>query len=125
MKHPESASKDMNEVLANLASHLDAIAGQIFEIEEAVGLLLVQRVNMESSTIARLQKLDFVRQSLEDIAILSHLLKREDFFIQIEIESIVPKLKLEETVRVLRGSNQFVTITHDQGDIDFFDDADG
>jgi hypothetical protein len=123
MKQPESVRKDMNEVLANLSSHLDAIAGQIFEIEEAVGLLLVQRVNMESSTIARLQKLDFVRQSLQDIAILSHLLKREDCSIHIEIETIVPKLKLEETVRLVTGSNQFVTDTHLQGDIDFFNDA--
>lgn len=118
-----TARKNMNEVLANLSRHLDIIAGQIFEIEEAVGLLVEQEKKMDNSIIARLQKLDFVRQSLEDISILSHLLKREDCSIHIEIETIVPKLKLEETVRLVTGSNQFVTDTHLQGDIDFFNDA--
>lgn len=124
MNNSATAKKDMNEVLANLSSHLDVIAGQIFEIEEAVGLLVVQRTEMDSSTIARLQKLDFVRQSLEDISILSHLLKREEFSIEIEIESIVPKLKLEDTVRILTGSNLFVADIRQKGDIDFFGEAD-
>lgn len=119
-----TARKNMNEVLANLSRHLDIIAGQIFEIEEAVGLLVEQEKKMDNSIIARLQKLDFVRQSLEDISILSHLLKREDCSIQIEIDSIVPKLKLEGTVRILTGSNQSVIDTCHQGDIDFFDEAD-
>ncbi len=64
---PEDLSAD---VLLRLSKHLDKLSGQVCDAEEHIGDLLSGMVPQRAFTFERIQSLDFVRQSLEDCALL-------------------------------------------------------
>lgn len=105
-----------------LSAHLDMIAGQIYEIEKDLGELLAVQEPQAELSITKTQRLDFARQSLEDCAVLLHLISapNEQYLGKItQTEAIAERLKLETTKALIR----FETTNFEPGDggeIDFF-----
>ena len=76
--------QSFESALGNLSQHLDALSGKIFTIEEVLGTDLFSNSSDQTTVpITTLQSLDFVRQSLEDCALLTHFISsaiaKEDF----------------------------------------------
>ena len=87
-------------VLARMSWHIDALAEEVHAIEHAIGEELTGREGQSTVTIIRLQRLDYLRQSLEDLAQLSLCLSASGD--EIEAEAAVAKLRLAST-RTLLG----------------------
>ena len=115
----------LEEVLSRLSLHLDNLASRIYDVEEALGNSLTSD-QPEISSIQKLQSLDFVRQSLEDCALLVHLLGVDRKGISakhIDLHDLSRKLKLDTTKLLLSREN--TAVRGDQrcsatGDIDLF-----
>jgi hypothetical protein len=98
------------------------IAGLIYEIERDLGVLLATHEAKGEVSITKTQRLDFARQSLEDCAVLLHLIsapnEHETGKIE-ETEAIAARLKLETTKALVRlETTTFKPV--DTGEIDFF-----
>ena len=67
---------DQSTVLSRLSAHLDRLSCQIYDVEEALGKIWAEpgAGAGASASVTRLQSLDYVRQSLEDCALLVHYL---------------------------------------------------
>lgn len=59
------------DVLRRLSMHLDGLAADVHAIEHAIGEESGRNPVAHNSYIKRLQRLDFLRQSLEDLALLN------------------------------------------------------
>ncbi|MCV3272055.1 hypothetical protein [Roseobacter sinensis] len=107
-----------------LSSYLDKLAGQIFDLEEAISHAVDTSSSAEPQTITSLQSLDFLRQSLEDLAIMTLLIGQENkvSLTAPEIEKISQKLKLKVTCAVLEGQqhDDFGTKKDSADDLDLF-----
>ncbi|MEP2474730.1 hypothetical protein [Roseobacter sp.] len=70
---PESDPVDepSSKLQFRISSHLDSLAEQVFLLEETIGKTLGSRETLDQETISNLQNLDFLRQSLEDLALLT------------------------------------------------------
>lgn len=112
--------KDLNEFLGDFSNQLDRIASQVFHVEEVISELLSARAATDYSTITKLQSLDYIRQSLEDLALLAHLLKIQNLEAKIEVNRLLPRLKLEETARLLERKNNKQRPAQSNGEIDLF-----
>ena len=66
-----SADVSLERVLQRVSSHLDGLAGEVHALEYVIGEELGSGTTHPSSGITRLQRLDFLRQALEDLAILT------------------------------------------------------
>ena len=115
----------LEEVLSNVSSHLDHLAERIYEIEEALGNSLASD-QTETPSIRKLQSLDFVRQSLEDCALLAHFLSSiapGNRPSQIDVNEVSDKLKLGAT-RLLLSPKNYDTVSEKRksmrGDFDLF-----
>ena len=104
-----------------MSDHLDMLAGQIFDVEEELGTLLVSADPQSAISITRFQSLDFTRQSLEDCALLLSLLSREDVLEKSihEEKLVAQKLKLDAT-RALLSRNTTERRSSNLGDVDLF-----
>lgn len=71
MSHYSPQYLALNGVLERLSNHLDGLADEVHQIEHAVGEELGSADYNGSENIMRLQRLDFLRQSLEDMALLT------------------------------------------------------
>jgi hypothetical protein len=67
----------LKNVLESVSNHLDMLAGQIFNVEEALSELVANDSRANGLSITKFQSLDFARQSLEDCALLLLFLSRE------------------------------------------------
>lgn len=86
-------------LLQRLSAHFDGLAGDVFEIEQVIGNNFNQEDLKKSDTITRLQRLDFLRQSLEDLALLAHYICSETTG---EVSSALSeKLRLDTTKLLL------------------------
>ncbi|AXI46718.1 hypothetical protein C1J03_12215 [Sulfitobacter sp. SK012] len=106
------------QILERLSTHLNFLAGRIFEVEHAIGnqSFLAEAV---SSQICEVQTLDFLRQSLEDMSIAAHLLSQER---QIENDFktlLFQQLKLDSSHAALSGE-EYPSIGKQNGDLDLF-----
>lgn len=104
--------------------YLDKLAGQVFDLEETIGCTIASEKASDPQTITNLQALDFLRQSLEDLALLTLLLgnsKKKTLGLN-ELRQVGEKLKLKSTRSLLEGENchHFGEKTASLGDLDLF-----
>ena len=107
------------EVLRRLSEHLDGLAAEVLQIEQAIGEDLGDGVSRAAATITRLQRLDFLRQSLEDSALLVLLLSRAERV----PEAMQGKLRLDTTRALLACDQRRVPPSfplRSSGDVDLF-----
>ena len=108
--------------LEKLSTHLDSLAGQIFSVEEALGQVLTVDTQTSNSLITKFQSLDFTRQSLEDCALLVHLLSKNDEIATMHLDDTTQacaKLKLDVT-RSLIATRSDLAQKSTHGDFDLF-----
>ncbi len=121
MSDPAAGHIPRAELLKRLSDHLNALAGDVQQIEHAVSGSLDGPHTQDPNTVMRLQRLDFLRQSLEDLAFLSLDLSRTQGD-QINV-SVAMNLKLDATRGLLDrgcGKVQRVEGTNSAGDVDLF-----
>jgi hypothetical protein len=116
----QSSEATVSMALQRMSLHLDMLAGQIFEVEEALSHLLQRNGDVDALPISRFQALDFTRQSLEDCALLlNHLSCNQtlttEYVDQVEVSS---KLKLSST-RELAASSSMPSVDNAVGEVDF------
>ena len=112
-------------LFGQLSRRLDIMAAKSFEIEEAVAKLVENNGKQGLDFVEGLQSLDYLRQALEDTAVLCHLLKihlPKDNDGPFDAVVILSKLKLQETQdilikKTLDPSNLVKPVS---GDIDLF-----
>ena len=111
-------------VLKQISAHLDTLAANVFSIEEAVAETVSNARTTTRGSISDLQKLDFLRQSLEDTALLLHLLSHQQHMSGTalgEVCCIASKLKLNTTQALLSFSSEQATQKAEvSGDLDLF-----
>ena len=111
-------------LLDRTTDHLALLAAQIHDVEEMIGESISDSNVGMSFEITRLQALDYVRQCLEDLALMTSFLSDNSLDCVIEGENarhILNKLKLEVTQRLLDRdrSNSNTKKKHAIGDVDF------
>lgn len=115
-------SATVSEVLEKLSTHLDMIAGQVFDVEEALGEVLSQESQQSSVPITKFQALDFARQSLEDCALLLTMLGRSETLrvpLNYSDKQVLQKLKLNTTREILNLDFAKPTV-QSGGEVDLF-----
>lgn len=105
----ESAPEAVKQstVLHRLSVHLDFLAARIFEVEEELGNILSSKTDSKEVSITKLQSLDFTRQSLEDCAVLLHMLEKnftaDEAWVSENVLSS-KELKLNSTKSIVRAT---------------------
>lgn len=125
MTEPGSDRETVGKILARVSGHLDSLAAQVFTIEQAVGATVSRSGNTSGAAITELQGLDFLRQSLEDTALLMHLLnKREQAQGSggSDLSGIAKRLKLNSTQKLLNNNDcqKHQSETSTSGELDLF-----
>lgn len=115
----------ISAILERLSSYLDKLAAQVFSLEEAVGQVVEVEKKSDSQTIKKLQTLDFLRQSLEDLAMMVLMLASDTGESSIgatDLAKVEKKLKLKITKAILRGETYhiFEDKLEDIGELDLF-----
>ena len=111
----------IKELIRSVSAHLDGLAAEVHAIEHAIGDTPSQDFLAEGTYIQRLQRLDFVRQSLEDLALLN-LFISEHCSGELN-EAKGKRLNLAATQALLtrhRVEPPPVTAEHCIGDVDLF-----
>lgn len=105
----ETEAAIAEELLARIATYLDTLAGHVFEIEETVGNTIANKVVGDNLAIQNLQVLDFLRQSLEDLALMAVILRdpKTRPLTAETIEAVGRKLKLESTKNLLHSRRSY------------------
>ncbi|MEP1614641.1 MAG: hypothetical protein ABJL72_22310 [Roseobacter sp.] len=108
--------------LEKMSNHLDLLAGKIYDVEEELGTLLNSEIKTNNLSLSKFQSLDFTRQSLEDCALLLHLISRNTGLSKINLcDSIDLKSKLKlEATRSLMQMSALETTNSKSGDLDLF-----
>lgn len=114
-----------DQILARLARHLDGLAARVHALEHTLGTEIADLSSSSEATITQLQTLDFLRQSLEDCAMLSLLLNKHgnpSAFNSIDRSILTSKLRLETTKDLVLGSAfaKVYPVQPDGGDVDLF-----
>ena len=78
-----------------LSEHLDSLANQIAAVEETLCETLTENESKKID-VEKIQGLDYVRQSLEDCALLSLIISKSSASNGFIAEEIVSRLRLEE-----------------------------
>ncbi|MFK7835806.1 MAG: hypothetical protein AB8B60_06270 [Sulfitobacter sp.] len=104
-----------------MAKHFDLLADETHQIEHAIAEELAGDRTTIPRNITRLQRLDFLRQSLEDMALLTLILSKHT---QGELPNdMAQKLRLEATRTVFRSAiTPTAPVQADEaaGDVDLF-----
>lgn len=113
------------DILARLSAHLDKLAAQVFDVEEALGDLISTGGTTDKPSVTKLQSLDFVRQSLEDCALLAHQLGAQPILSSEEgaaLEVLRAKLKLAATQELVSPEKNDPKrhLVSGNGDLDLF-----
>jgi hypothetical protein len=122
---PVQSPAAANDILHRVSVHLDGLAARVHHLEEVLAAQLNGGRAPGMAAITEFQALDFLRQSLEDCALLTLLLGRSCEPVTIkpqELESILGKLRLETTQNLITQSvpPQMTPVHEDPGDVDFF-----
>ena len=91
------------DILARLSKHLDKLSGQIYDVEEQLSVVLLSTAQ-NATTVEKLQSIDFIRQSLEDCALLVYLMRTIDIETRIPedtLRDLMLKLKLNTTKEIV------------------------
>lgn len=111
----------VSDLMRQLSAHLDCLAAEVHEIEYAIGKEPENDSSFDNDQIKRLQRLDFLRQSLEDLALLNHFLADH---VTGEIpHSLENRLRLEATRALFKPDQTKLDIalaSRTLGDVDLF-----
>lgn len=117
----------LDVLMERMSDHLDLLASKVFDIEEALGKAIQEpaRGQHEIETITRLQSLDFLRQSLEDLALLSCSMSKHASTLStrdLPVGTFKDVLRLESTKKILFGTDlsDERLQTKEGGDLDLF-----
>ncbi|MEM9969156.1 MAG: hypothetical protein AAF755_13825 [Pseudomonadota bacterium] len=108
-----------------LAVHMDGLAARVHRIECLLSPQMLDASARENRTIRDLQHLDYLRQSLEDCALLLLLLGQhlsQSFLTVEDIAAIQEKLRLESTQELFTDPvvRPVSTLHENTGEIDLF-----
>ena len=119
---PRPQEIEIGPILERMSAHLDRLAAQVYDIENAVGAAMVAGADGSDALIRDFQTLDFLRQSLEDLALLSLLLGQIGEGLPEEPASLSSRLKMEVTRLIVMGSlhRDGSQPFDDTGDLDLF-----
>ncbi|MDW3221888.1 MAG: hypothetical protein R8G34_03215 [Paracoccaceae bacterium] len=94
------------DILLRVASYMDSLAGHVFDIEETLGDTVSTQLAGDHVAIQNLQVLDFLRQSLEDLAMMALILRdpKTRPFTDETIKKAGNRLKLKATRNLLDGT---------------------
>lgn len=127
MKDAPPGEVSMEEVMGRMSDHLDSLACKVFEIEDVLGRTLDGKKPAieDGSAITRLQSLDFLRQSLEDLALMICLVSKNTEYLhdhKLPVERICAGLKLDTTRFVVVGKDipDMEKTSQDTGEFDLF-----
>lgn len=106
MSQTERQHVALDVLMERMSDHLDLLASKVFDIEEALGKAIGEPADghHEVETITRLQSLDFLRQSLEDLALLSCSMSKHASIVkdgELPVETFKNVLKLDSTKQTL------------------------
>ncbi|MFK7882318.1 hypothetical protein [Roseobacter sp.] len=120
----KSEAELAQEILKRTALYLDKLAGHVFDIEETVGNSIAAKEASDEETIKNLQVLDFLRQSMEDLALMAIILSdpKTRPLDEETVKAASSKLRLKSTRLVLCDiqSERVDTLQENTGDIDLF-----
>lgn len=109
------------DLLRRLSSHLDSLAAEVHAVEVTIGDEMGVGSALEAGSIKRLQRLDYLRQSLEDLALLNHFMADQSSG---EVaESVGSRLRLATTKTLLKPEPpqlQPVLTNSADGNVDLF-----
>lgn len=121
---PPAMDKNLSNVLSRLSAHLDRLGNQIHGIEQAISQQFCANSPPLAGTITQLQSLDYLRQSLEDLTMLTLLLSRADGMGCLRkslAAEISEKLNLNDTKALIFGHSAgaaFAPSINNPGDFD-------
>lgn len=122
MSHTISETLGLSKLLAGMSVQMDSLATEVHRIEHAIGDELAMASTPRTQTITRLQRLDFLRQSLEDLALLLHFLSKDHNGV-LEL-NLSEKLRLDVTKALFKdGCPMDPALLPDEkirGDVDLF-----
>ena len=112
----------IDAVLERMSAHLDRLAAQVFYLEETVASHFTDTGDTAAAAIREFQALDLLRQSLEDMSLLSLLVAKSQSRPPQDIQNLANSLKLDSTKAVLMGSvgSGFVNSQLGAGELDLF-----
>lgn len=111
----------LKEILKRLSDHFDGLATEVFHIEHALGGEIDRTVPNDPEIITRLQRLDFLRQTLEDVAILMlRLSKAHDGALDPKLMSKVRLDSTKDLLASVRNSPAVIINQDTVGDVDLF-----
>ena len=96
---PANAER-LSAVMHRLSVHLDKLADHTDAVEHAIGKQLCTKAPPQAAAITQLQSLDYLRQSLEDMAMLTLLLSQAEGIGTVPLEiidAINTELNLSDT----------------------------
>lgn len=101
--HKKTEIDLIQDILNRVAEYLDKLSGQVFDIEGTVSRTISVNGISDDSAIKNLQSLDYLRQSLEDLALLAVTLGDSKIgpLSDDVIEGVKQKLKLKSTRTLL------------------------
>lgn len=117
-----SENLSLSALLARVSVQIDGLATEVHRIEHAIGDELALTAAQGSQTITRLQRLDFLRQSLEDLALLFLFLSKDhDGVLECDLAD---KMRLDVTKALIKERRPFgAGLLPDDwvmGDVDLF-----
>jgi hypothetical protein len=92
------------QLMPRLSQHMDMLAAEVHRVEQTLGGTFEKAPSLGGATIMQLQSLDFLRQSLEDLALLTHTLGRlatEHAPDALDAELLSSKCRLASTRRLM------------------------
>ena len=110
------------DVLARISRHLGSLAAHVLHIEEAISGGCSTLKQPDAKAIRKLQSLDFLRQSLEDMETAVSLIARDD--VDQNCRSLrwkigIETLKLESSRQIFLSDDGSVDLIR-SGDVDLF-----
>ena len=110
----EFSNIKLNEVLARVSLHLAQLADKITSAEAIISRSIIDNIKLDEVDTLSVQNLDFVKQSITDIALLLAALSKET-----DLSLLDPSaMKMEKTREILFSAKQ--TKVTPSGVVDIF-----
>lgn len=115
-----SADVTLEQLLSRVSASLEMMAATVADLEDALGAERAPEAQLGRDGITRLQSLDFLRQTLEDLSVLSLALSKDHQ--GIVRPEIAEDLRLAATRELFRACPQPVAPKRadDSGAVDLF-----
>lgn len=114
MEKGKDAFFEDSQVLKNISMQLKILAKDVSSISETVSCITKSNISQKESVIKKLQKIDSVYQSLNDLSVLADALSEKPFVQKTSVE----QLKLASTRSLLLKDTTPTDI--ESGSVDFF-----